>query len=79
MLLTFPQWITVVLLSSLCFVHVNGDTVFYDLIFTRETVAPDGFRRSAFVINGQLIGPTIKAYVGDTVIVNVTNMGMLLK
>jgi FtsP/CotA-like multicopper oxidase with cupredoxin domain len=56
-------------------VSVNAATVFQDLILTRKIVSPDGYEKSAVVINGELIGPTIEAFFGDTVVVNVTNMG----
>lgn len=49
-------------------------TVYYDLVLTRILITPDGYERSGIVVNGGLVGPSIEAYVGDTVIVNVTNM-----
>lgn len=59
-------------LLSMC---ANADTIYHDLIFSRKFVSPDGFEKSALVVNGELIGPSIEAYVGDTIVVNVTNMG----
>ena len=56
-------------------IGVKGAIVFYDLVFTRKIASPDGYERSALVVNDELIGPTIEAFVGDEVIVNVTNLG----
>jgi FtsP/CotA-like multicopper oxidase with cupredoxin domain len=49
--------------------------VHYDLVFDRRVVRPDGVARAAVTVNGQLPGPPLVAFVGDTVVVNVTNMG----
>lgn len=57
------------LLTVALFACGDGATVYYDLIFTRKFVSPDGFEKSALVVNGELIGPTIEAFVGDTVYV----------
>ena len=36
-------------------------------------IAPDGFTRSAALVNGQFPGPLLTANKGDTIIVNVQN------
>lgn len=63
----------------------NLDTDYYtvapDTGVTREyyfnleqvTVAPDGYSRIAYAVNGSIPGPTIIADWGDTVVVHVTN------
>lgn len=48
-------------------------TVYYEFDITNGTVAPDGIERIAFMVNGQLPGPTIEANWGDTVVVKVNN------
>ncbi|KAJ4359578.1 uncharacterized protein N0V89_000133 [Didymosphaeria variabile] len=48
-------------------------TVYYEFDITNGTVAPDGFERIAFLINGQMPGPTIEANWGDTVVLKVNN------
>jgi FtsP/CotA-like multicopper oxidase with cupredoxin domain len=65
--------------------NYNVDTDYYNVIpdtgVTREywfdiqdvTVAPDGFSRPAYAVNGTIPGPTIIADWGDTVTVHVTN------
>ena len=56
------------MLATSLVVYGEGATVFYDFIFTRKFVSPDGYERSALVVNGELIGPTIRAFVGDIVV-----------
>jgi FtsP/CotA-like multicopper oxidase with cupredoxin domain len=48
-------------------------TVHYNLDITNTTLAPDGIKRIALTVNGQLPGPVIEANWGDTVIVTVNN------
>lgn len=45
----------------------------YTLEITNTTMAPDGYSRMVFAINGQYPGPTIEADWGDTVEVTVKN------
>ncbi|KAH6682996.1 laccase [Halenospora varia] len=52
---------------------VTGKTVSYNLEITNTTMAPDGFERIVFAINGQYPGPTIHANWGDTISVTVKN------
>lgn len=47
--------------------------VYYEFDITNGTVAPDGIERIAFLVNGQMPGPTIEANWGDTVVVKVNN------
>lgn len=51
----------------------TGNTVSYDLTITNTTLAPDGYERQVFAINGQYPGPTIYADWGDMISVTVTN------
>jgi FtsP/CotA-like multicopper oxidase with cupredoxin domain len=72
------MYLFLVVWSSLTTVAVSvvvGNTVHYDLVFDRRVVRPDGVARAAVTVNGQLPGPPLVAFVGDTVVVNVTNMG----
>jgi FtsP/CotA-like multicopper oxidase with cupredoxin domain len=62
-------------LTTVAVAVVVGNTVHYDLVFDRRVVRPDGVARAAVTVNGQLPGPPLVAFVGDTVVVNVTNMG----
>lgn len=55
---------------------IYGATVTYDLVFSRRFASPDGVERSSIVVNGELIGPSIEAFVGDSVVINVTNLGI---
>jgi hypothetical protein len=52
---------------------VTGRTFFYDFEITNTTMAPDGFSRPVFAVNGQYPGPTIFANWGDTISVTVRN------
>lgn len=45
----------------------------YNFTISQEWLAPDGYWRQTFAINGQTPGPTITATEGDTVRVNVVN------
>lgn len=38
-----------------------------------KTISPDGFDRTAALVNGQYPGPLLKANKGDTIFVNVNN------
>lgn len=51
----------------------TGKTVSYDFTITNETMAPDGFSRPVFAINGQYPGPVVEANWGDTISVKFTN------
>ncbi|CZT19399.1 related to laccase precursor [Ramularia collo-cygni] len=51
----------------------TGRVVSYDLTITNTTLAPDGFSRPVFAVNGQYPGPTIYANWGDTIKVTVNN------
>ncbi|CAM0138715.1 hypothetical protein VKS41_008452 [Umbelopsis sp. WA50703] len=48
-------------------------TRYYNLTISQATIAPDGFSRLGYVINGQYPGPTISANTGDTISVKVFN------
>jgi hypothetical protein len=57
-------------------VCTNGPTsrtVTYEWTITNMTMAPDGFSRSVFAINGQYPGPAIEANWGDYVQITVKN------
>ena len=45
----------------------------YDFTVSRKTIAPDGYERSALLINGAFPGPLIEANWGDTIQVTVHN------
>lgn len=51
----------------------TGRTVSYDFTITNTTLAPDGYQRQGFAINGQFPGPTIYANWGDNIQVTVNN------
>ncbi|KAF2726351.1 multicopper oxidase [Polychaeton citri CBS 116435] len=51
----------------------TGKTVYYDFKITNTTLAPDGFKRQVFAINGKYPGPTIYANWGDMISVTVHN------
>jgi FtsP/CotA-like multicopper oxidase with cupredoxin domain len=51
----------------------TGKTVKYTLDVQNKTLAPDGFPRVVYAINGQYPGPTIRANWGDTLEITVTN------
>jgi hypothetical protein len=51
----------------------TGRTVAYDWTITNTTMAPDGFERAVFAINGQYPGPAIKADWGDYISITVKN------
>jgi iron transport multicopper oxidase len=53
--------------------HALGKTVTYDWEVTWVRAAPDGFERSVIGINNQWPCPDIRASVGDTVVINLTN------
>lgn len=56
-------------LVSLCL----GATVSYDWDITWVSASPDGYTRPVVGINNAWPCPTIKATVGDTVVVSITN------
>lgn len=51
----------------------TGRTVSYELTITNTTLAPDGYERMVYAINGQYPGPTIYANWGDSISVTVKN------
>jgi len=51
----------------------TGKVVKYHLEITNETLAPDGFARPVFAINGKFPGPTLVADWGDTLEITVTS------
>ena len=51
----------------------TGRTVTYEWTITNMTLAPDGFSRPVFAINGQYPGPAIEANWGDYVQITVKN------
>lgn len=52
---------------------VCGATVSETWSLTAQKIAPDGFTRSAELVNGLFPGPLLTANKGDTIMVNVTN------
>jgi laccase len=51
----------------------TGLTVTYDWTITNMTMAPDGFERAVFAINGQYPGPAIEANWGDYISITIKN------
>lgn len=51
----------------------TGRVVSYNFEITNTTMAPDGYSRPVFAVNGQYPGPTIYADWGDVINVTVTN------
>ncbi|KAL1966546.1 hypothetical protein VTN77DRAFT_4468 [Rasamsonia byssochlamydoides] len=51
----------------------TGVTREYYFTIQQVTIAPDGYERIAYTVNGTIPGPTIEADWGDTVVVHVTN------
>lgn len=45
----------------------------YNFVLSRVILAPDGFSKEIFSINGQYPGPIIHANKGDRIYVNITN------
>lgn len=45
----------------------------YSLEITNTTMAPDGFERMVYAVNGQIPGPVITADWGDTLQITVKN------
>ncbi|KIJ45864.1 multicopper oxidase [Sphaerobolus stellatus SS14] len=60
-------------LSVLLAVVANAASVVQDWTLAATPIAPDGFTRTAALINGVYPGPLLKANKGDTVTVNVDN------
>ena len=52
---------------------VNGANVPQQWTLAAQNIAPDGFTRSAELVNGVFPGPLLTANKGDTITVNVTN------
>src|SRR5882724_4626994 len=59
----------VVLLAGIA----TANAVSYNLNLAAKTIAPDGFSRSAALVNGQFPAPLLKASKGDSVSINVAN------
>ncbi|CAG8498985.1 2344_t:CDS:2 [Cetraspora pellucida] len=55
--------------------HLNKrhDKKVYDITISKEKLAPDGFTREMYTINGQFPGPLIKVNKGDTLVLNIYN------
>ncbi|KAK3116658.1 laccase, multicopper oxidase, benzenediol:oxygen oxidorectuctase [Teratosphaeriaceae sp. CCFEE 6253] len=51
----------------------TGRTVSYTWSITNTSLAPDGFKRPVFAINGQYPGPLVEANWGDMISIKVTN------
>lgn len=51
----------------------TGRVVSYTLEVQNKTLAPDGFPRPVYAINGQFPGPTVRARWGDTLRITVKN------
>jgi FtsP/CotA-like multicopper oxidase with cupredoxin domain len=54
-------------------IPTTGVTRKYDFTVARATIAPDGYEKSAMLVNGQFPGPTIEADWGDWIEVTVHN------
>jgi iron transport multicopper oxidase len=52
---------------------VHGAYVVQDWSLAATDIAPDGFTRSAALVNGQFPGPLLTAEKGDSITVNVHN------
>ncbi|RAL14121.1 uncharacterized protein BO97DRAFT_448692 [Aspergillus homomorphus CBS 101889] len=52
----------------------TGVTRHYNFTVSRDVTAPDGYKKSAMLINGQFPGPMIEANWGDIISVTVNNM-----
>lgn len=52
---------------------VSGAQVVQDWTLTSQDIAPDGFTRSAALVNGQYPGPLLAVNKLDTVTINVNN------
>lgn len=46
----------------------------FNFVLEERMGAPDGYEKMMLVVNGVFPGPTIEVNVGDTVVVNVTNL-----
>ena len=46
----------------------------FDLVFSRDIMAPDGISSSVIVVNNIFPGPTLRVTVGDQLRINVTNL-----
>lgn len=62
------------LLSSLSLsLSVYQNVQNYDLIISKDALLPDGYSVLSYTVNGQFPGPTLRATVGDRLLINVTN------
>ena len=51
----------------------RGEYITKEWTLAANKIAPDGFTRSAALVNGQFPGPLLKATKGDSITVNVHN------
>ena len=54
----------------------NSATVKYNLVYNRAIRSLDGYNKSVILVNNKFPGPPLRARVGDTVSVMVTNFLM---
>ena len=57
--------------------RVYCETLKYNFLVERNIINIDGVIRDALTVNGQAIGPTIEAIVGDKLHITVTNMCLM--
>ena len=58
------------------FTTVTGAIVSYHLVYSRAIQNLDGFNKSIILTNGKFPGPSLRAKVGDTISVVVSNFLM---
>ncbi|KAF8589375.1 multicopper oxidase [Ramaria rubella] len=66
-------WLSKAFLGLAVAAVTQGATVTQQWSLTAENISPDGFQRSAEVVNGVFPGPLLTANKGDSITVNVTN------
>lgn len=66
-------WLAHSFLSLAGVAAVHGATVSQEWSLTAKAISPDGFTRSAEVVNGVFPGPLLTANKGDSIVVNVQN------
>ncbi|KAF8490605.1 laccase 17 [Gautieria morchelliformis] len=64
---------TAVILSIVVVAAVHGASVVQDWSLAATNISPDGFTRSAALVNGQFPGPLLTANKGDSITVNIHN------
>jgi hypothetical protein len=68
------SWLSkAVLFTVASTVAVHGALVTKDWTLAAGTISPDGFKRSATLVNGQFPGPPLTVNKGDAVTVNLYN------